>query len=97
MLPQKRKFSELEADDLKIDEIEEFTEMYCPFIRGHYDQNVDIPKSRLYNWIKQNYGEEHEVPKVQKLNIEKNSREKLLLKLKEFFRNFEEKILIRIT
>ena len=84
MLPQKRKFSELEADDLKIDEIEEFTEMYCPFIRGHYNQNVDIPKSRLYNWIKQNYGEEHEVPKVRTspqypcflntLNTEKNSK-----------------------
>ena len=42
MFPQKRKFSELEADDLAIDAknslendaVKEYTEMYCPFVRG---------------------------------------------------------------
>lgn len=60
--PQKRKLSELEADDLKIDQIQEFTEMYCPFVRGHYEHNMDIPKSRLMTWLRGKFGEHHEVP-----------------------------------
>jgi len=55
VLPQKRKFSELEADDLAFenDAVKEFTEMYCPFVRGHYDQDIDIPKTRLLRWLQQ--------------------------------------------
>ena len=42
VFPQKRKFSELESDDLAIDAkkslendaVKEYTEMYCPFVRG---------------------------------------------------------------
>lgn len=60
--PQKRKLSELEADDLKIDAIQEFTEMYCPFVRGHYERNIDIPKSRLMSWLREKFGENHEIP-----------------------------------
>lgn len=60
--PLKRKFSELEADDLKIDEIQEFTEMYCPFVRGHYERNSDIPKCRLMSWLREKCGENHEIP-----------------------------------
>ena len=55
VLPKKRKLSDLEADDLKIDKLEEFTEMYCPFVRGHYNENLDIPKSRLMNWLRSEY------------------------------------------
>ena len=54
--PQKRKLCELEADDLKIDEqLEELTEMYCPFVRGHYENNIDVPKSRLYEWLRKEH------------------------------------------
>ena len=27
-------------------------EMYFPFIRGHYENPTDIPKAKLYHWIK---------------------------------------------
>lgn len=55
VLPQKRKFSELEADDLEIDKEahKEYTEMFCPFVRGHYEADIDIPKTRLLRWLQQ--------------------------------------------
>ncbi len=60
-MPRKRKFSELEADDLGLeDNLKEFTEMYCPFIRNHYEQN-DNPKSVLNTWLKQKYGDHHKL------------------------------------
>ena len=61
IMPRKRKFSELEADDLGLeDNLKEFTEMYCPFIRNHYEQN-DNPKSVLNTWLKQKYGDHHKL------------------------------------
>jgi len=55
VFPQKRKFSELEADDLEIEKeaLKEYTEMYCPFVRGHYEADIDIPKCRLLRWLQQ--------------------------------------------
>ena len=26
--------------------------MYCPFVRGHYENNRDIPKCKLYEWLR---------------------------------------------
>lgn len=37
--------------------------MYCPFVRGHYEQNEDIPKTRLMRYLRKEFGETHEVPK----------------------------------
>ena len=39
--------------------------MYCPFVRNHYGENTDIPKCRLLSWLRQEFGEKHEVPKYQ--------------------------------
>ena len=41
---------------MKIDEqLEELTEMYCPFVRGHYENNIDVPKSKLYEWLRKEH------------------------------------------
>lgn len=58
VFPQKRKFSELESDDLAIDAkkslendaVKEYTEMYCPFVRGHYENDIDLPKTKLLRY-----------------------------------------------
>ncbi len=41
----------------------EVTEMYCPFIRGHYVNPTDIPKAYLVTWLRKKYGNDHEGPK----------------------------------
>ena len=66
ILPHKRKFSELEAEDLNIEsekKVEEFTEMYCPFVRGHYAEPNDVPKVRLLRWFGTEFGDKNERPK----------------------------------
>ena len=45
LTPKKRK---LEGEDG-----EEVTEMFCPFIRGHYGDGQDIPKVRLLQWTRE--------------------------------------------
>ena len=78
--PQKRKLSELEADDLKIDEqLEELTEMYCPFVRGHYESNIDVPKSKLYEWLRK---ENQDTPKYHTWQKDKMFRSIVLGKKK---------------
>ncbi len=44
VVPRKRKLDEMQLGQL-INGIQEVTEMYCPFIRGHYADGVDIPKT----------------------------------------------------
>ena len=55
-----KKIDILNSDDKTVTEI---TEMYCPFIRGHYAEALDIPKSCLNSWLRGKFGEKHEVPK----------------------------------
>lgn len=53
--PKKRKLCELNPDHFKT-EHEEVTEMFFPFVRGHYSSNnsgsteSDIPKALLHSW-----------------------------------------------
>ena len=45
----------LEIEDLKESETNAgyfVYEMYMPFIRGHYDNTIEIPKTKLLRWIK---------------------------------------------
>lgn len=75
--PRKRKFSELEADDkacMADSDIKEITEMYCPFVRGHYTDDLRIPKTYLMRWLRQTSGERHEVPKYYTWQKEKMFR-----------------------
>ena len=87
-MPRKRKFSELEADDLTLEEnLKEYTEMYCPFVRNHYEQNVDIPKSLLVSWVRQKYGEKEyqkESPKYQTWKKDKMFRSIVLVEGEAF-------------
>ncbi len=43
LAPKKRKLEETG---------EEVTEMFCPFVRGHYGDGMDIPKVRLLQWTR---------------------------------------------
>ena len=85
IVPQKRKFSELEADDLAIESsLQEYTEMYCPFIRNHYSENSATPKCRLYSWLRQEFGEKHEVPKYQTWQKDKMFRSMVFVQGKAY-------------
>lgn len=45
-----------EYGESKIDELKDQScifEMYIPFIRGHYKEAIDIPKTKLFLWMKQ--------------------------------------------
>lgn len=51
----------MEYGESKIDELKDqgcIYEMYIPFIRGHYKEAIDIPKTKLFLWMKQNVTED---------------------------------------
>ena len=48
--PKKRKLAELYSEEGAAED-EEVTEMFCPFVRGHYDTDGrDLPKTELLSW-----------------------------------------------
>ena len=47
----KNEFNENEIDYFKSQS--SIYEMYIPFVRGHYKEPMDIPKTKLFLWMKQ--------------------------------------------
>lgn len=52
--PRKRKLSEVYCSD-DISGVNEVTEMFCPFVRGHYPTHLDIPKTKLLMWCRKHH------------------------------------------
>jgi hypothetical protein len=59
--PKKRKLAEIyneedkeRQDSIEVDDgDEEVMEMFCPFVRGHYNTTgMDLPKTVLLNWAR---------------------------------------------
>lgn len=62
----------------------EYTEMYCPFVRGHYAENNDIPKTRLMRWLRSTDGEDFPLPKYSTWQKDKMFRSLVLVKGEAF-------------
>ena len=60
MAPKKRKLADIYNEEDKVgdaavvvDGEEEVMEMFCPFVRGHYNtKGMDLPKTVLLNWAR---------------------------------------------
>ncbi len=66
-----RRESRLAPKRRKLDNDDEVTEMFCPFVRGHFGDGLDIPKVRLQQWCRDR-GEEQ--PKYETAQTDKTFR-----------------------